>query len=112
LIHWVRFFLRGLAETANKGRDVFRQILLLRTEVEQRVLTLGKRAVNARSLLNVLYRKPVVSASDIEAALSVSTPTANALIRDFERLGLLKEISGQLRGRTYVFDRYLSLFVS
>lgn len=112
LIHWVRFFLRGLAETANKGRDVFRQILLLRTEAEHRVLELGKRAANARSLLNVLYRKPIVSASAIETALSVSTPTANALIRDFERLGLLKEISGQLRGRTYAFDRYLNLFIS
>ena len=112
LIHWVRFFLRGLAETANKGRDVFRQILLLRTEAEHRVLDLGKRAANARNLLNVLYRKPIVSASAIETALSVSTPTANALIRDFERLGLLKEISGQLRGRTYVFDRYLNLFLS
>ncbi|MDR4521543.1 MAG: Fic family protein [Nitrosomonas sp.] len=112
LIHWVRFFLRGLAETANKGRDVFRQILLLRTEAEHRVLDLGKRAANARNLLNVLYRKPIVSASAIETALSVSTPTANALIRDFERLGLLKEISGQLRGRTYAFDRYLNLFLS
>ncbi|MDR4521399.1 MAG: Fic family protein [Nitrosomonas sp.] len=112
LIHWVRFFLQGLAETANKGRDVFRQILLLRNETEHRVLDLGKRAANARNLLNVLYRKPVVSASAIETALSVSTPTANALIRDFERLGLLKEISGQLRGRTYVFDRYLNLFLS
>lgn len=112
LIHWVRFFLQGLAETANKGRDVFRQILLLRTEAEHRVLELGKRAANARNLLNVLYRKPIVSASAIEVALSVSTPTANALIRDFERLGLLKEISGQLRGRTYAFDRYLNLFLS
>ena len=112
LIHWVRFFLQGLAETANKGRDVFRQILLLRNETEHRVLDLGKRAANARNLLNVLYRKPVVSASAIETALSVSTPTANALIRDFERLGLLKEISGQLRGRTYAFDRYLNLFLS
>ena len=112
LIHWVRFFLQGLAETANKGRDVFRQILLLRNETEHRVLDLGKRAANARNLLNVLYRKPIVSASAIETALSVSTPTANALIRDFERLGLLKEISGQLRGRTYAFDRYLNLFLS
>jgi Fic family protein len=32
LIHWVRFFLRGVAETAAKGRDVFQQVLALRTE--------------------------------------------------------------------------------
>jgi Fic family protein len=112
LIHWVRFFLQGVAETATKGRDVFRQVLVLRTEVEHGVLVLGKRAANARALLNLLYRKPLVSANDIETALSVSTPTANALIRDFERLGILKEITGQQRGRAYAFDRYLSLFFS
>ena len=33
LTHWARFFLAGVAETAAKGRDVFRQILALRTEV-------------------------------------------------------------------------------
>jgi len=112
LIHWVRFFLRGVAETATKGRAVFQQVLALRTEAEHAILTLGKRAANARQTLNLLYRKPVVTAADIEQALSVTTPTANALIRDFERLGLLREITGQQRGRAYVFDRYLSLFVS
>ena len=91
---------------------MFQQILLLRTEVEHSVLTLGRRAVSAQSLLNLLYRKPVVSAADVEAALSISTPTANTLIRDFERLGMLKEITGQQRSRAYAFDPYLSLFVS
>lgn len=112
LIHWVRFFLQGVAETATKGRGVFQQVLALRTETEHAVLTLGKRAANAQLVLNLLYRKPVVTAADIEKALLVTTPTANALIRDFEQLGLLREITGQQRGRAYMFDRYLSLFVS
>lgn len=112
LIHWVRFFLGGVAETAAKGRDVFRKILTLRTEVEHAVLSLGKRAPNARLMLNLLYRKPMVSAMDVEVALAVSTPTANALIRDMEKLGILVEITGQQRGRVYSFDRYLSLFFS
>ena len=101
-----------MAETATKGREVFQQVLVLRTEAELAVLGLGKRAVNARQMLNLLYRKPVVSAADIKKVLSVSTPTANALIRDFENLGLLQEITGQQRGRAYAFYRYLRLFVS
>lgn len=112
MIHWVRFFLNGVAETAAKGRDVFRQILTLRTEAEQAVLGLGKRTPNARRVLNLLYSKPVVSASDIEKALGISTPTANELIRDFMKLNFLVEITGQTRWRAYAFDRYLSLFVS
>lgn len=112
LIHWVRFFLSGVAETAAKGRDVFRQILTLRTEVEQTVLGLGKRTQLARAALNVLYRTPIVSSADLERALEISTPTANSLIRELIRVGVLAEITGQKRGRVYAFDRYVTLFVS
>ena len=112
LVHWVRFFLNGVAETAAKGRDAFRQILALRTEVEHAIMGLGKRTPNARQAINLLYRQPIVSATDIEQALGVSTPTANMLIRDFINLGILVEITGQRRGRSYAFDRYLKLFTS
>ena len=112
LIHWVRFFLQGVGETAAKGRDVFRQVLSLRTQAEHDVLSLGKRAISARQLLNLLYRKPIVTAQDVERALEITTPTANALIRELQRLRILVEITGQQRGRAYAFDRYLNLFVS
>ncbi|MCK9194914.1 MAG: Fic family protein [Nevskia sp.] len=112
LIHWVRFFLNGVAETATKGRDVFRQILLLRTDAEERVAALGKRVPNARAALSVLYRCPVIAAADLAQELSVSKPTAHALIRDLESKGLLVETTGQMRDRLYVFDRYLKLFVN
>lgn len=112
LIHWVRFFLAGMAETAAKGRDVFGKILALRTEVEHAVLSLGKRAPNARAALNLLYRKPIISAADLAHGLSVSSPTAQTLVKDLQKLAVLQEISGQERGRVYAFDRYLSLFLS
>lgn len=111
LIHWVRFFLNGVAQTAIKGRDTFGQILTLRSHVEQQVLGLGKRAPNARQALNVLYRKPMVSAADLQQLLGLTHPTVNALLRDFVRLGVLKEITGAARNRLYVFDAYLNLFI-
>lgn len=112
LIHWVRFFLQGVFETATKGRDVFGKILNLRNETEQQILGLGKRAPNAKAALNLLYRQPMVTAADLERQLPVSKPTANALLRDLQNLGVLIEITGQMRDRTFVFDRYLKLFIS
>jgi len=112
LIHWVRFFLRGVAQTASKGRDVFRQVLTLRNEAEQIALGMGKRAGTARAALNVLYRQPVIEASDLERALEVTTPTANALIKTLIEKGILVETTGQQRGRVYAFQRYLELFLS
>lgn len=112
LIHWVRFFLNGVAQTATKGREIFSQILTLRTEVEQAVLGLGKRVPTVRLALNLLYRKPIVSAADVAETLGVSTPTANAAIKSLIKLNILTEVTGQQRSRIYVFDRYLKLFVS
>jgi Fic family protein len=91
-----------VAETATKGRDVFQQILILRNQVENAVLGLGKRSVNARQAMLLLYRKPVVSAIDLEQELSISRPTANALLRDLVKLGYLREMTGQTRHRLYI----------
>lgn len=107
MIHWVRFFLQGVAETATKGRNVFKEILALRTDAEHKLLSLGKRAPNAKQALNLLYRRPMLSATDLEHGLGVSHPTANALLRDFIRLGILREITGAARHRLYVFETYL-----
>lgn len=110
MIHWVRFFLQGVAETATKGRNVFKEILALRTDAEHKLLSLGKRAPNAKQVLNLLYKRPMVTASMLENSLGISHPTANALLRDFIRLGLLREVTGAARHRLYVFETYLELF--
>lgn len=112
MIHWVRFFLQGVAETAAKGRDTFSQILSLRTDVEQRILSLGRRTPNARAALNLLYQQPLVTAADLQRKLGVSAPTAQALLKDLIRLGILTELTGQMRDRVYAFEAYLALFVS
>jgi Fic family protein len=110
IIHWVRFFLNGVYETACRGRDVFQDILRLRTNAERIIMPLGKRANNAHRALNVLYRQPIVSASQLSKALGVSTPTVNSLIASLIELGILIEKTAMQRDRLYVFDAYLKLF--
>lgn len=101
-----------MRHTAQKGRDVFRAVLQRRTEAEQAVLSLGRRAPSARAALNELDRNPMVWAVDLSRALSIGTPTSNALIRDWVKLGILEENTGRQKGRIYVFGRYLKLFMS
>lgn len=111
LSHWVRFFLTGVAETAANGRNTFQQVLLLRTECEARMHELGRRGKSGLQLLRLLYRKPVVTVAEVSAALKVSAPTANGLVADFERFGLLKELTGYARNRQFAFETYLRLFL-
>ena len=110
LVHWVRFFLTGVAETATKGRNVFRSVLDLRNEAEQAVLGLGKRAPTGRAALDLLYQKPVITAGDLQAGLQIAHPTANAVLRDLGNLGLISEVTGRQWGRAYAFHRYIALF--
>jgi len=110
LIHWIRFFLTGVMETAAKGRDVFRNVLELRMKTEKQVLSLGKRAANAKAALDFLYRQPVVDAVALKQELGISRSTAHALIRELVGLGILVEITGQQRERFFSFDDYLRLF--
>lgn len=111
LNHWVRFFLQGVGETATKGRETFRQVLALRTASEARMHELGRRGKSGLQLLQLLYRRPVVTVADVGAALEISPPTANALVAAFVDFGLLKEMTGYARNRVFMFEPYLSLFL-
>jgi hypothetical protein len=51
-----------------------------------------------------------VTVSDVMTNLDVTKQTANALIKDFYNLGILKEQTGYKRNRIFVFEEYLRLF--
>ncbi len=107
---WVRFFLVAVLETAQKGKQTFQAILALRSEMEPKMLELGRRARNGQKLLTLLYRLPLVSANDVADELGVTHQTANALVAEFVKIGILKEMTGQSRNRLFLFDRYFNLF--
>lgn len=110
LNQWVRFFLKGILETAHKGTRTFQAVLAFRESTEARVMTMGKRAQTARSALDLLYLKPTLSTKDVVKSIDVSQPTADALLQAFVKEGLLIEITGQKRNRFFVFEPYLKLF--
>ena len=110
LSQWCKFFLVGIAETAGKGIAVFDGILKLRAVVEEKILAVGPRVAKAQALLHALYRNPIIDAKGVVAATGVSPASAYKLIGEFERLGILKEITGAKRSRLFLFSEYFSLF--
>lgn len=111
LDHWFRFFLTGVIETARKGIATFDGILNLQRDVDERVRQLGRRTGSAATVIQQLYRRPLIDAAEVSEVVGVSMPTAYKLIEDLERIGILREMTGARRGRTYLFHDYLALFV-
>jgi Fic family protein len=108
---WIKFFLVGIIETSEKGNNTFKSILTLKEQIEdQKIIKLGKKLPTAKLLMNYLYRKPIVSAQEVQNELKVSLPTSNSLLSDFENLGILKEKTGWKRNREFEFTEYLNLF--
>jgi len=111
LIHWIKFFLVAVRETAEKGKVTFQEILALRREVDAFITHLGRRAPKARDLFNRLYKRPIISVNEAADLLDVTHQTANSLIGDLVDKGFLTETTGYQRNRNFMFYRYFGLFL-
>ena len=112
LEQWIAFFLNGVAETAQNGLETFREIIALRREYDNKILTLGSRAKNAQKLLILMYANPIINVKSVEIGLDIGFSSANRLLKSLSELGILIEVTGYSRNRLFVLEKYLNLFRS
>jgi len=106
---WLRFFLRGVAETADEATRTVHAILELREQHRTLIQEHGL-GMNALRLLDALFQTPLVNATHVAEALHVSFPTAGKLLEQMETLRIVREITGARRNRRYIYTSYLALF--
>lgn len=107
---WLKFFLTGVIETAQKGVTTFDGILQLQKNLEEKLKTLGNRSSDARKVIDYLYTQPIIEISKVEELIEKSSVTGYKLLADLERLNIIKEISGAQRNKLFVFKDYIDLF--
>jgi Fic family protein len=104
---WLLFFLVGVSETATEATATAQAILDLR---ERHRELIGQRAgVNGMRLHDLLLDRPLINVNLVKDKLGVSFATANGLVKSFDEIGLLIEITGGRRGRVFSYDSYLAL---
>ncbi len=107
---WIKFFLRGIIDTAESGVKTFEKILILQKENENKIQTLGIRSTNALKVINELYKRPITDAGSIAKVANISLVSAYKLISELQRIDILKEITGGRRKRIYIFRDYMDIF--
>lgn len=110
LVQWLKFFLEGIRVTAESSIQTFKDIIALRASLENKIITLGKKQMLARNMLQYLYSQPITDMQSIASALNTSIPTTSRILNDFVRLEILIELTGFKRNRVFAFERYLKLF--
>ena len=108
---WLEFFVDGIAQVATEATERAKDILQLREKDRALVgSSMGRRSHNGLALLDALYKQPIITARLVEEMIGVSQPTASALVRDMERIGVLRELTGRRRYRVFSYVDYLALF--
>ena len=111
LLHWLKYFLIGIEETAKKAVDTLSKILELKAEIEKEISNkLGRRGHSGLALLNHLFKQPVLTVKTVETVCDLSTKAANELVSKFEEYKWLTKIGQMERYRTFVFEPYLKMF--
>ena len=110
---WIKFFLRGVSDVAQKATTTASEILQVRENIQQKISRELTRAGagHALTLLPRLFYRPVMSVQQISETINTTYATANYLVSDLVRIGILTEITGWGRNRRFRFAPYLDLFV-
>lgn len=107
---WIKFFLSGVVETAAKGKRTFEKIIDLRQKYAKKIMTMGKRAELGQKLLLKLFSQPIMGVSQVAVELGVVFLTANRLIEEFVKKGIMTEKTGFSRNRSFELHEYVGLF--
>lgn len=108
---WLKYFLVGIAEVAEKSVDNLSQVLHLKSDLEKLISkNLGRKTNSAHLLLNQLFQNPVTYVKEVERVTNLTYKAANDLVSDFVSNGILEEITEQSRNRIFVFRKYTKLF--
>jgi Fic family protein len=111
MLQWLKYFLVGVADTAEKTTQTLSSILALKARLENEFLSnFGRKAKNANLLLLYLFKKPVIQIIEVQKLLKISFKAANELVNDFINAGILRIMKQQERNRTFVFEEYLNMF--
>lgn len=102
---WVKFMLLGIELTAKEAITISEQLIAMKGDMETRTSGIP----NPERLLNVLYEYPIINSRGLQARLKVTLDTAIDRLERLERLGIVREVTGQRRGRVYRFDRYIEI---
>ena len=111
ILQWLKYFLVGVAETAENATQTLSNIMELKARIENKIASdFGKKGMNANLLLQYLFIKPVIHVKQVQEHLGISYKAANQLVSDFVEADILKEVTGNSRNRVFSFTGYIKLF--
>ena len=106
---WIAFFLEGVAAAATEAEQGIVAIASQVAADRRRLLAEPKATPASYRLFEMLPMMPRFSIERVRQALDTSFPTATAAVRILEMLGIVSELTGQKKNRSYSYQAYVEL---
>jgi Fic family protein len=106
---WVAFFLEGVAVAAGDAERGIVAIASLIAADRRRLLQAPKATPASYRLFELLPMMPRFTIEKVRQRLETSFPTATAAVRILEDQGIVTELTGQKKNRSYSYQPYIDL---
>lgn len=106
---WVMFFLEGVATAAGDAERGIIQVASLIAADRKRLLQSPRAGPASYRLFEMLPMMPRFTIERVRQQLDTSFPTATAAVKVLEDLGIVTEMTGQKKNRSYSYQAYVEL---
>ena len=106
---WVQFFLEAVQNAAGQAERAVVALASLVANDRRRLLAHPKANAVSYRLFELLPTMPRLSVDRVCVAVQTTFPTANAAVKLLEELGILTELTGQKKNRTFTYAEYVQL---
>jgi Fic family protein len=98
--NWLLFFLKGISSQSLDAITRIERLGQLRAAYWERLRS-ERAAGRLLQTLEILFERPILNIRQLEAALGVPYRTAERYVERLEKIGILREVTGQARNRLY-----------
>jgi Fic family protein len=106
---WITFFLEGVATAAGNAEENIIAVASLVTTDRKRLLQSTKAGPASYRLFEMLPMMPRFTIEHVRQQLDTTFPTATAAVKVLEELGIVDEMTGQKKNRSYSYQAYVEL---
>ena len=106
---WVTFFLEGVAVAAGEAERNIIDVASLVAADRKRLLQSPKAGPASYRLFEMLPMMPRFTIERVRKQLDTSFPTATAAVKALEDLGIVTEMTGQKKNRSYSCQAYVEV---
>jgi DNA-binding MarR family transcriptional regulator len=98
---------RGRRVSAEQATLTGQRIITVFQEDRSQLRELGRLAPSSLLVQEALQSKPLATLATLTKTTGLTTPTVTLALRELQRLGIVRETTGRVRGRIYSYLRYL-----